>query len=497
MGAGAALAASTITRVAQAQATVDHVQIDLKRIVGPLDHVWSRCVGSDRASATMRESWRRDLDRFAKETGLERVRFHGILGDDMGVWPGGLRGPQPNFQNVDDVYDGLLARGVQPFVELSFMPGRLASAKTKLNFTYDANITPPRSLDEWAAFIQTFTRHLIDRYGVKEVRQCYFEVWNEPNLTWFYTGTQQDYFDMYRVTARAVKAVDPAIRVGGPSTAAVGWIPEFLAFCTRENLPVDFVSTHIYAGDDQEQMFGRKNMYPHSEVIPAALAQVRAQIDASRFKGAELWVSEWSSDSPAMIAHILSNCLPHVHAMSQWALSNVFEEVNFPNFIVKEGDGGWGMLAQRSIPRPAFNTYKLLHRLGNTRLAASGPALASRTNRGMAAMIWNLAEVKQPSGVPGAASKRIVEGTAKRVSVTLQGARPGAVAKISYVDQERGSPLPKWRSLGSPQYPTREQTDQIRKAAEIAPPETVRLDRSGTIAVDLPPEGVALIELSV
>jgi len=299
IGAGAAVAAASLARPAFGQQAVEQVEIDLRRDTGPLEHNWSRCAGSDRASITMRESWRRDLDRFVKETGLERVRFHGILNDDMGVWPGGLRGPQPNFQNVDDVYDGLLARGVQPFVELGYMPGRLASGKTKLNFTYDANITPPKSLDEWGNFIQTFTRHLIDRYGAGEVRQWPFEVWNEPNLSWFFSGTQQDYFEMYRATARAVKTVDPAIRVGGPSTAAVAWIPEFLDFCARENLPVDFVTTHIYAGDDQQLMFGKKDLYPHSEVIPAAMAQVRAQIDATKFKGTELWLTEWSSDSPA------------------------------------------------------------------------------------------------------------------------------------------------------------------------------------------------------
>ena len=497
IGAGtAAFAATSLGRPAFGQSALEEVEIDLHREVGPLDHIWSRCAGSDRASVTMRESWRRDLDRFVQETGLERVRFHGILGDDMGVWPGGMRGPQPNFQNVDDVYDGLLARGVQPFVELSFMPGKLASAKTKLNFTYDANITPPASLDDWANFIQTFTRHLIDRYGAKEVRQWYFEVWNEPNLRWFYTGTQQDYFAMYRATARAVKAVDPEIRVGGPSTASVQWIPEFLAFCAAEKLPVDFISTHIYAGDDQKEIFGQADRYPHSQVIPAALAQVRAQIDATPYRATQLWVSEWSSDSPAMIAHVLSQCLPHVHAMSQWALSNVFEEINFPNFIVKEGDGGWGMLAQRNIARPSFNTYRLLHRLGDRRLQTTGPALASRPGKGMAALVWNLAEVKQPSGIPGVASKRIVEGSAKRYAVKLRGARPGAAVKVSYVDQERGSPLPKWRELGSPQYPTREQTDQIRRAAEIPAPETRRLDRRGMLTLDLPPEGVALIEMS-
>ena len=496
MGAGAAaFAASSFARTAFGQTALDQVEIDLRRETGALDHIWSRCGGSDRASVTLRESWRHDLERFRNETGLERVRFHGIFNDDLGVWAGGMNGKDPNFQNVDAVYDGLLERGVQPFVELSFMPKKLASGNTKLNFTYNANITPPASPDAWGQFIGVFVRHLIDRYGANEVRQWYFEVWNEPNLTWFFSGTQADYFAMYKAAAQAIKAVDPKLRVGGPSTAAAQWMPEFLGFCAQENLPVDFVSTHIYAGDDQKELFGQANLYPHKDVIPQAMAQVRRQIDATRYKGAELWLSEWSSDSPAMIAHVISNCLPHCHAMSQWAISNVFEEINFPNFIIKEGDGGWGMLAQRNIARPAFNTYKQRHRLGQRRLAATGPALASRTKEGAAALVWNLAEVKQPSGVPGMSSQRIVTGERKNVQVRLKGARPGAPVRVSYVDQERGSPLPKWRELGSPQYPKKDEIDQIRRSAELAPPETRRLDKQGVLTLDLPPEGVALIEL--
>ncbi|HWV11978.1 MAG TPA: hypothetical protein VN110_01655, partial [Sphingobium sp.] len=136
MGAGAAaFAASSFTRTAFAQAGQEQVEIDLRQDIGALDHIWSRCAGSDRASATLREAWRHDLERFRNETGLERVRFHGIFNDDLGVWPGGMNGKDPNFQNVDAVYDGVLERGVQPFVELSFMPKKLASGNTKLNFT--------------------------------------------------------------------------------------------------------------------------------------------------------------------------------------------------------------------------------------------------------------------------------------------------------------------------------------------------------------------------
>ena len=85
-----------------------------------------------------------------------------------------------------------------------------------------------------------------------------------------------------------------------------------------------------------------------------------------------------------MIAHVIAGCMPHCHAMSQWTMSNVFEEILVAPWILKEGDNGWGMMARRDIPKPQFNTYKLLNRLGHTRLAATGPAIATtdRARRG-------------------------------------------------------------------------------------------------------------------
>jgi len=468
------------------------VRIDVRNEIGPLEHIWSRCAGSDRAEITLREGWRSDLERFHNEAGLERVRFHSILADELGVFPFGSK--EPNFQNIDSVYDGLLDRGVQPFVELSFMPRKLASADRKFGF-YAANTSPPREMAKWQEFIGLFVKHLMDRYGASQVRQWYFEVWNEPNLDFFWSGTQEQYFEMYKATAAAVKGVDPALRVGGPSTAAVAWIDTFLNYCAANNAPLDFVTTHLYAGDDQKQIFGEAGKFKQNDVIPAAMAQVRAQIDATRFKGAELWLSEWSSDSPAMIAHILTGSLPYCHAMSQWTMSSVYEEVGVANFILKEGDNGWGMFAQRGIPKPSFNTYKLLHRLGRRRLKALGPALASRTDKGVAALVWNLAEVQQPAGLPGASNERKVSGSAKRLDVTFDGARAGQSVAVSYVDLARGSPFPKWRELGSPKYPNKAEIAAIRAAAELAPPERRTLNGDRMLSLELPPEGVALIEM--
>lgn len=499
VASGAALLASSAAAgPSWAQAATEEVTVDLKRVVGPLQHIWENA-GSDRAGITLREDWRKDARRAHDELGVKRVRFHGIFGDDLGVAPKAALGrttPGYNFQKVDTVYDGLLEAGLQPYVELSFMPGKLASG-TRTFGAYGANVTPPASLADWGGFIAEFVRHLLVRYGPTEVRQWFFEVWNEPNLPFFWSGTQADYFELYRTTVTAVKSVDPALKVGGPSTSAVQWIPEFLAYCAEHKLPVDFVSTHVYAGDKQEKLFGQPGLYSQNEVVPAAMKKVREQIDASPFKGAPLWLSEWSSDSPAMIAHIVKGCLPYCEGISYWQMSGAYEEILIPDYIFKEGDNGWGLMSQHGVVRPTFNTFKLLHRLGAQRLEATGPALASKLKGGGAAvMVWNLADVAQASGIPGASSQRKVVGQAKKLRVVLKGAKPGQSVRVSFVDQARGSPYPTWRALGSPRYPTREQLAKIRAAAELPPPEVRKLGKAGDLVLDLPPEGVALIEFA-
>lgn len=499
--AGSVLAVSVIGEEAAARISNPDpslkVNVDLSADQGALDHIWAECVGSDRASLTMRQEWRKDAERAHRELGVRRVRFHGIFDDEVGVGPKRSFAPAGqgyNYQNVDAIYDGLLELGLKPFVELSFMPGKLASGTATFG-TYRGNVTPPTSMDEWAAFIDQFARHLIARYGAAEVRQWYFEVWNEPDLPPFWTGTQAQYFDLYKATSSALKAVDPALKVGGPSTSKAQWIPQFLEWCAQVGAPVDFVSTHVYAGDNQQKLFGQAGKFTQNDVVPAAMAMVREQIDASPFKGAELWLGEWSSDSPAMIAHIIKGCLPYCQGMSYWQVSK-FEEILVPSYVLKEGDNSWGLMSPRNIARPSFNTFKLLHRLGGRRLAASGPALASRLADGSSAiLVWNLADAPQASGIPGATSVRKVTGETKQVTVTLQGARPGQRVKVSFVDQARGSPFPAWRAMGSPLYPSPKQLDQIRLSAELPAPQVRKLGRDRTLVLDLPPEGVALIEL--
>jgi xylan 1,4-beta-xylosidase len=493
------VAAAALPAVASAQSAVVPVHIDTRQVTGSLPHIWEECAGSDRAAVTLRESWRRDLDRWRREAGLKRVRFHGIFNDELGVYATSIlnRGKPdaPNFQNVDQVYDGLLARNVSPFVELSFMPQRLASGDRKFGF-YGGNISPPSSNDAWMNFIKTFVAHLVDRYGLATVKAWPFEVWNEPNLSFFWSGTQEQYFDFYKATAVAIKSVEPTLQVGGPATARAQWLTELAAYCEQNNAPIDFFSTHVYAGDDQKVLFGDGEHYPQTDVIPQAMRRSREAIDTTAFRGRPLWLSEWSSDSPAMIAHVIAACLPYCHAMSPWVLSATYEELGVADYVLKDGSLGWGMMSQ-GIAMPSFNTYKLLHALGAERLDSQGPALASRrADHSIAALIWNLADVAQPSGIPGQSNTRSVQGESKRFQITLAGARPGQRVQVQYVDQERGSPMPAWREMGSPQYPKPGQLELLCQRADIPPPATLRVDATRQISIDLPPEGVAFVELS-
>jgi xylan 1,4-beta-xylosidase len=469
------------------------VRIRAKETTGPLDHIWN-CVGSDRAAITMRESWRHDIDRAREEIGIKRVRFHGILNDELGVL---TRYPQhrdgtANFRNVAEVYDGLVDRGLAPFVELGFMPSELASGSAQFGF-YKGNITPPKSFEAWGAFIGEFTRFIVDRYGLGEVARWPIEVWNEPDLPFFFTGKQDDYFQLYKHAAVAIKGVSPRLQVGGPVSSGAKWIPGFLSFCASENAPVDFVSTHSYAG----HMGGPKDSAPQmsvNDVIPTTIRGARQAIAASGRTALPLYINEWSADSPAMIAHVLTHVLGDAQMMSHWVLSGTYEELGPSDYLLQEGAMGWSLM-QRGIPRPAYNTYRLLHRLGQRRVFAQGPALASsKANGKLSALVWNLAEVPQAAGIPGADATRNVVGSAKRLVVTIEDMKPGQALQVTCVDQNRGSPFPAWRKMGSPKLPTSQQIAFLRAAAELPAPSAVHLDANRQLRLDLPPEGVALIE---
>ena len=125
----------------------------------------------------------------------------------------------------------------------------LSSGKDTV-FHYKDNVTPPKDYKEWGTLIYKLVQHWVDRYGISEVSNWFFEIWNEPNLSAFWKGIKADYFRLYQHAAHAIKKVDKTLHVGGPATAHNAWITDFLNFCKKNKVPADFISTHHYPTDD-------------------------------------------------------------------------------------------------------------------------------------------------------------------------------------------------------------------------------------------------------
>lgn len=476
--------------------TGQRIRIKTQQASGNLPHVWEECVGSDRAVVGLREQWLSDLDVVKKAIGIKSVRFHGLFNDEMGVWPTGAK--QPNFLYVDMVFDAMLERGVKPLVELSFMPGKLASGKNSILW-YRGNTTPPVEMAHWGELVSALASHSVQRYGIREVSTWNFEVWNEPNIM-FWSGTKDQYFEMYRQSATAIKKVDKSLRVGGPATAQAAWVGDLLEFCSSQQVPIDFVSTHVYPDDPQKKVFGEDIHYPFEEVLQKALTMVRQQIGASKYPNLPLYLTEWSSQNPAFIAHTIKSCAGLAEMMSYWTFDNVYEEMGVPKSFM---NGSYGLIGTRGIPRPSFHTFTLLHRLGEVRLAAEeAPVLATRRQDGsLAILVWNLSpqDPKQRSSMGDplvqTAAKFVTQGEAKEFTLQLEGWHKQGKAKLSRVDREHGDLGRAYQKMGTPEYPTLQQISELKRASTPPEPEMARLDHQGQITFSIPPNGVALLEV--
>lgn len=490
-----ALAASaTIPAVAQ-PAAPEQVTVRLDGATTPFPHFWETMFGSGRAALAMRAQYRDDLRAMKQATDLRYVRFHAILHDENGVYDEDAEGrPIYNFSYVDQIYDGLLAEGVRPVVEIGFMPKKLAAWQAGHPFWYRPIVAPPKDYGRWDALITALGRHLVERYGIAEVARWYFEVWNEPNIDfWAGEPKQATYFTLYEHTARALKAVDPRLRVGGPATSSAHWVPEFLAHMRRVQAPVDFVSTHGYADDTVEDLFGTKEAIPLEQRLCRAVQKVRGEIDASPSPKLPLLWTEWNVPSygerdardtsylGAALADDIAQCDGLAEALSFWTFSAVFEE-NGPD--TSPFHGQFGLIGPGGIRKPGFTAFSLLHRLGDRRLAAQGSqVLATRRADGtLVIALWNLVPPDQA-------------GKPRRVALTLPGARPGMRAQWTLIDSVQGNSLAAYRAAGSPRYPTRVQIAAFNRAAAVPPATAVPLDERGSLSVTLAPNALGLIEL--
>ncbi|MHB9130213.1 MAG: GH39 family glycosyl hydrolase [Armatimonadota bacterium] len=468
-------------------------------LVTPFPHFWETVLGSEGAHYAARPDLHRHYQRAHKAFGTSFIRNHGVLHDtNLVYFEDDLGHPYYRFDGVDRCYDPLVHIGMRPFVELSFMPEALARAATYI-FHWQGDTAPPRDLCRWEDLVRAFTRHCVDRYGLNEVRQWYFEVWNEPNIG-FWSGTQQEYWALYDAAARAIKSVDPLLKVGGPATAGAEWVREMLDHCAEADSPIDFVSYHGYPTDEGYVIAGQPMTFKGTGFWCEAGRRNYEIVRASDFPNVEIHVTEWNSSpgsrdfthdttyGAAYLCQGISEVAGYVDTFSYWTVSDIFQEGGYP---FSEFHGGFGLLTVHGVRKPSWHAFQLLHRLGGERVAATitdAPdgtgVIATRTTTSLQMIAWYF---RQPP----------VE-QAQREALTADIPLPDGEYRLTeyLIDAEHGNPLAAWEEMGKPDRPNAQQL-AILHAIEPGS-ETRRITITGgcyTYTTVLTPGTVRLIEL--
>jgi xylan 1,4-beta-xylosidase len=468
---------------------------DFKTAPTALPHFWEHTVGSDHALMALRADWRQQMRRSHEELGFRHVRFHGILSDDLGTLVQYYDELIYSFFNADQIVDYLLSIGMKPFVELGFMPGALASG-SKTVFHYRSNVTPPKDYDQWATLIRKLVEHWVERYGLAEVRQWFFEVWNEPNLDWFGDGKQSDYFKLYRHTALAIKAIDSDLRVGGPATAVNAWICDFLEFCRNGAIPVDFVTTHHYPND----VAGMERADTVTQLAASRRSALRDQTRKVRDQAGDMpvYYTEWCTssnprdplhDEPYAAAFVVKTIMEAnglVQGYSYWTFSDIFEENYFPSVPFH---GGFGLLNIHGVAKPSYRAFQLLHHLGTELLPVEGTHATVdlwviRSAASATLLVTNFALPRHPIG-------------ARTVRISLRNVSAPVKATIERIDHEHANAKRRWQELGEPEYPDEEVLAQLHAASALRPDVQPFRHSNGTVELDviMPPLGVAAVTL--
>ena len=506
----------------------------------PLRQYWRVLTTAGRAGEGLRAAWREQVKLLQDRIGFSYIRFHGIFHDEMMVYapdtqaPARDRSNRPDSDNntayynwtyIDDLFDFILLVGLRPFVELGFTPEAMASGPETV-FAWRANITPPRDYDEWARLVEAFVRHCVERYGLEEVRRWYFEVWNEPNLGGiFWTGSQEEYFDLYRVTAAAVKGVDAGLRVGGPATSnfttdgEAPWFSEFKQYCEAKAVPVDFYSCHPYPNTWAFDADGNQTTgYRERTALRDDLLWLKNFVARSKTRDAEIHLTEWnSSPSPRDLVHdtafmgpfLLESILSAsglVDSLGYWVLTDLFEENGLGRGPFH---GGFGLMSVHGIPKPSFHAYALLSRLGEFELGRGEGWIVTRSAGALQMLFWNYAHYT-PEFASGDRSRlsntdrygAFEAGVALEITVDLGSARPERSHRRSVrrepltlieVNRDRGSAFDAWVRMGAPEHPS---CDQIRALMGAAEPAVRSLDpRNGSITLTVDPHGLAFLEI--
>ncbi len=460
------------------------------------------CVGTGRMGLALQKEYMEQLKFVQEGIGFSYIRGHGLFSDDMAIYheyeeDGEIR-VEYNFTYLDLVMDSYREVGLKPFLELGFMPDKLASGEQTI-FYWKGNVTPPKDYGKWCDLVVATLGHLMDRYGADEVVTWPIEVWNEPNLPGFWKDADmQEYFRLFETTFKAIKGLDDRFTVGGPAICGVKdelWIDEFMKFISERNLDVDFITRHHYTTKEHTHV----GHYTYAELEDPEfrfnnLHTTRTIVDSyEKYKGLPIHITEYNTSySPdcvihdtnlnaAYLAHHLSRLGDDNESYSYWTFGDIFEEKGVP---FAPFHGGFGMLANRSIPKPTYYTFEFYKRLKGTCIFRDDDCIVVKMSDGsLRGVAWNVCEKKEDEKV-----KELC------LEFNVADGKYSLVCKV--VDEDTCNPLKVWHDLGEPRSLTADEISLLKQAAKPQVKSDVLDAASGlSVELSLKPNAIVYFEI--
>ena len=489
-----------------------HIAVDVKGPSAPFNRFYNLSVGSDYPGTLLRDDSLAQLATVKSELGFRYIRFHAIFHDALGTYREVEGKPVYDWSKIDTLYDRLLAIGIRPFVELGFTPEAMKSSDQRI-FYWQGNTSHP-TLSKWTALVEAFVQHVQWRYGQEEIHNWYFEVWNEPNLAGFWEGGDQTaYFELFDATARAIKRIDPKLKVGGPATAGAAWVPALIEHTALAKVPLDFISTHTYGVDGgflDENGESDTKLSPSPDAVIGDVRRVREQIEHSSKPGLPLYFTEWSTsytprdavhDSYISAAYILNKLKASedlAQGMSYWTFSDLFEEPGPPTAPFQ---GGFGLMNPQGVRKPAYFAYKYLNQLGGTELKTADRQSYVTWNDGtLKALVWDFAQPDQNQSNRPFYTKLVPAKPARSVSLDLKHLRPGNYRVTLYrTGYDANDAYSAYLRMGSPKSLSSSQLQKLQaRTTDNAGTGTLIADGLGkaTLSIPMRSNDVVLVQIA-
>lgn len=497
-----------------AQAANYTIAVNAATKTGSWNRFYERGVASDHMHTVLSTAYggrgiKNALKIAHDSAGFQSVRGHGILDDDDAVYSENGGNAVYTWTSIDRIYDSIVAVGMRPLVEISFMPNALASAQSWTNSVwyngFPGNWNAPKDWNKWKAFMSAFLTHLETRYGVAEVRNnWYFELWNEPN--WMYGGGGGDggYERLYDSTAVAFTATDPLVKLGGPAEGggtggSVVFDPQFATHCRTANKKLDFITYHEYAQNGAGICNGTVSSAYHKSIVDA-LKNVNftgqilcTEMGPAYTQGSQCLDNEQSASFLAKSIHLLNSndtiAYPPPRVFGWWALSDLYEETDnraasttFTGCYGLMGRGVIGTPQSWDIRKPSFNAFMLLHRLNTYKVSCTGGSTASpgvnavatisAANDTVSVLIYS--HVDNTNGT----NTYTDNVTLNITGIPTSAGMTTATMKHWVVDVTHSNSYRTWAGMGSPANPTAPQWTTIANGAQLA-----TYDAPGTVTL--------------